>query len=236
MSLTGLTLAVTKNLTATACNVPIRDKSGQYVAISNSFAIIAAVFVVQRFAYKYWAKLDYGPDDWFTLVTILSSIPLTIFNAYPMVQNGIGRDSWTLALDSVINFVKYFLILEVVYFADIALLKLALLFFYIRIFPGPGVRRLLWGTVILAVLFGITFVFLATFQCTPIDYYWWQWSGEPGHHGTCIDIMAVGWSNAAASIAIDGWMLAIPLWQLRSLKLDLRKKVGVAMMFCVGTL
>lgn len=38
------------------------------------------------------------------------------------------------------------------------------------------------------------------------------------------------------SIALDLWILAIPLWQLRSLKMHWKKKVGVALMFCVGTL
>jgi hypothetical protein len=31
-------------------------------------------------------------------------------------------------------------------------------------------------------------------------------------------------------------MLGIPLWQIRSLKLHWKKKIGVAMMFFVGTL
>lgn len=38
------------------------------------------------------------------------------------------------------------------------------------------------------------------------------------------------------SIALDVWMLAIPLWQLRGLKLHWKKKIGVAAMFIVGTL
>ncbi|GJN73914.1 hypothetical protein PLICBS_007997 [Purpureocillium lilacinum] len=224
-----------KNLTTTACNEPIRDRSSRYIAISDAFSIIASIFVIQRFAYKFWAKLDFGLDDLFTLITLIVSFPVTYFNAYTLVWNGVGRDSWTLSLDQVIGFVKYFYIMEVIYFAEVSILKLALLFFYIRIFPTTTVRRLLWGTIAVVSLFGVTFVFLATFQCIPIEYYWWQWAADGVHHGTCIDIMGIGWSNAAISIALDAWMLGIPLWQLRSLNLDMRKKVGVAMMFCVGT-
>ncbi|KAJ6439333.1 putative PTH11-type G-protein coupled receptor protein [Purpureocillium lavendulum] len=224
-----------KNLTTTACGAPIRNRSSQYIAISDAFSIIASLFVIQRLAYKYWAKLDYGLDDLFTLITLIVSFPVTYFNAYPLVWNGVGRDSWTLTLDQVIGFVKYFYVMEIIYFAEVSLLKLALLFFYIRIFPTTMVRRLLWATIAVVSLFGVTFVFLATFQCTPVEYYWWQWAADGVHHGTCIDIMGIGWSNAAISIALDAWMLGIPLWQLRTLNLDLRKKVGVAMMFCVGT-
>ncbi|KAF9765388.1 hypothetical protein IL306_002332 [Fusarium sp. DS 682] len=46
---------------------------------------------------------------------------------------------------------------------------------------------------------------------------------------------AIGWANAAISVAMDVWMLAVPMWYLRKLKLHWKKKIGVAAMFIVGT-
>jgi hypothetical protein len=225
---------VVKNLTATSCGEPIRDKSSQYVVVSNTFGIISAVFVIQRFAYKYWAKMEYGLDDWFTLLTILVGVPTTVINAHGVAPNGMGRDAWTLTYENITDFGRFFYILEIIYFAEVSLSKLAILFFYIRIFPSSGVRQVLWGTVVFVALFGVAFIFSAIFQCTPIEYYWWKWDGV--HKGRCLDINAIAWSNAAISIVLDGWMLGIPLWQLRTLNLDWRKKVGVGLMFGVGTL
>jgi hypothetical protein len=108
------------------------------------------------------------------------------------------------------------------------------LFFYLKIFPGPDIRRLLWGTIVFDVIFGLAFLITAIFQCTPISYNWTSWRGEGG--GTCINITALAWSNAGISIAVDIWMLALPLFQLRKLQLNWKKKIGVAMMFFVGTL
>jgi hypothetical protein len=48
--------------------------------------------------------------------------------------------------------------------------------------------------------------------------------------------MAIGWANASISVAMDIWMLAIPMWYLRRLKMHWKKKIGVAAMFIVGTL
>jgi hypothetical protein len=141
---------------------------------------------------------------------------------------------WTVPYDNVIAFVRYFYVMEIIYFAQVPMLKMTLLAFYLRIFPGVLIKRLLWGTAAFNVLFGIAFVFAGIFQCTPVSYYWDQWSGEA--HGICVDINALGWSNAAISISIDFWMLAIPLSQLRQLNLHWKKKIGVALMFCVGTL
>ncbi|KAK7740514.1 hypothetical protein SLS53_005357 [Cytospora paraplurivora] len=110
---------------------------------------------------------------------------------------------------------------------------MSLLFFYLKIFPNKTVRILLWATVAFNAAWGATFVLLTAFNCRPISYAWTQWDGE--HTGTCLSTNAIGWSNAAISIAEDIWMLAIPLSQLKSLQLHWKKKVGVAIMFGTGT-
>lgn len=202
--------------------------------MSDTLGIISAFFVIQRFAYKIWAKLDIGLDDAFLLLTIVSGAPSTVMNAYGLGPNGIGRDVWTLTADNITKFGYFFFFIELLYFVEVATLKLSLLFFYLRIFPERKVQRLLWGTVVFVALFGIIFVFLAIFQCTPISYFWTKWDGE--HKGSCIDINALSWSNAAISIALDAWMLALPFWQLKGLQLNWKKKIGVGLMICVGTL
>jgi hypothetical protein len=56
------------------------------------------------------------------------------------------------------------------------------------------------------------------------------------HEGSCLNINAIAWANAIISILLDVWMLAIPLWQLKGLQLDWKKKLGVGMMFSVAAL
>ncbi|RDA89813.1 hypothetical protein CP533_0872 [Ophiocordyceps camponoti-saundersi (nom. inval.)] len=222
-----------KNVTATACGEPIRDKSPGFVAVSNVFGILSSLCVIQRFAFKYWTKAGFGLDDWATLAAMVISVPSIAINALVVGPNGMGRDTWTLSYENITTFSRFFFVLEILYFADVGMIKIALIFFYLRIFPAREVRRLLQGTLGFAALFGLVFTAIAIFQCSPINYYWWRWDGE--HSGRCLDMNAITWSNAGVSIAIDIWMLAIPLWQLKSLKLDWKKKVGVAIMFCVGT-
>ncbi|KAI1028328.1 hypothetical protein LB503_002619 [Fusarium chuoi] len=137
-----------------------------------------------------------------------------------------------LGLDDLFIFGFYFWLLEIFYFAQVSLLKTSLLFFYLRIFPGNA-QKLLWGTIIFNSVFGALFMFLAAFQCTPVSYFWLNWDGE--HKGTCMNSTAIGWANASISVAVDVWMLAVPLWYLRKLKLHWKKKIGVAAMFVVGT-
>lgn len=223
-----------KNLTATGCEAPIRDKGNVHLTVSNTLGIITGVFVIQRIAYKLWAKLDFWYDDWFTLATIVTGTPVTVINAYKLGPNGMGKDVWTIPFSHITEFIKYFYIIEIFYFLEVATMKIALLFFFLRIFPANNVRRLLWGTIAVVSLYGISFVFAGIFQCGPVSFFWDKWDGA--HKGQCIDINALAWSNAAISIALDLWMLCIPMVQLKKLKLDWRRKISVGFMFFVGTL
>ncbi|KAH7136340.1 hypothetical protein EDB81DRAFT_844394 [Dactylonectria macrodidyma] len=49
-----------------------------------------------------------------------------------------------------------------------------------------------------------------------------------------LSIHSLAWANAAISIALDLWMLAIPPWCLKDLNLHW-KKIGIAAMFIMGT-
>ncbi|KAH8884971.1 putative PTH11-type G-protein coupled receptor protein [Thozetella sp. PMI_491] len=223
----------TKNITETICEAPIRDNG----PLSSNWAIIlgcaSGFFVVLRFGFKLWARLAISSDDWWILITLLAGIPSTVVVVHGTTVNGLGKDIWTVPFDSITKFGFFFYILELLYFIQITVLKMSLMFFFLRIFPSPPVRRLLWGTVAFNVVYCLSFVLIGIFQCRPIDFYWTKWDGE--HEGTCLNINALVWSNAAVSIALDVWMLAIPLWQLHGLNLQWKKKVGVGLMFCVGT-
>ena len=173
-------------------------------------------------------------DDWFTLLAFLVGIPSTIIDAYYITHNGLGRDIWTLTPDQITKFFIYFFIQEVIYFAEVAITKIALLFFYKRIFPSASIKRLLSATVVINYVFGLIFIGLSIGQCTPINYFWQRWDGN--YEGHCLSISGISLSNAIMSIILDFWMIAIPLWQIRSLHLNWKKKIGVGLMFSVGAL
>jgi hypothetical protein len=204
-------------------------------SINIGLGVVSAACVLLRIAYKLVVtSYELGLDDYFILLTLVIGVPQTVLTDRGTTANGLGKDIWTLKPTQVTNFIRAFYVMEVLYFAIVSVLKLSLLFFYHRIFPGTNVRRIIWATIAFDVMFGATFVIVAIFQCQPVSHYWTYWDGE--HSGKCININALGWSNAAISIALDLWMLAIPLSQLVHLKLAWKKKIGVALMFCVGTL
>ncbi|CZR46148.1 uncharacterized protein FPRO_11595 [Fusarium proliferatum ET1] len=223
----------TLNMTYTYCEVPVRNKTPIFINVTIVLGVISGVATALRLWSKFfYTKTELGLDDLFIVLTLFIGMPSTAMNIHGTAGHGEGRDIWTLEFDDITKFGFYFWLLEIFYFAQVSLLKTSLLFFYLRIFPGNA-QKLLWGTIIFNSVFGVLFMFLAAFQCTPVSYFWLNWDGE--HKGTCMNSTAIGWANASISVAVDVWMLAVPLWYLRKLKLHWKKKIGVAAMFIVGT-
>ncbi|KAJ6781329.1 hypothetical protein PWT90_03449 [Aphanocladium album] len=225
-----------KNLTARSCDAPIRDKTVQYNVMAIVLGIITNLLVIIRLVFKrfYSYRRSLGWDDYTIIGAMLIGIPATIINVLGLTANGMGRDVWTLSSDELNRFGAYFYTMEVLYLAEIACIKLSLSVFYLYIFPGEWTRRFLWATVIFNIASGISFVVAGIVQCMPISFFWDKYT-DPTAVGHCIDINTFGWTHAAVSIAVDVWMIAIPLSQLRKLQLHWKKKIGVTIMFLLGT-
>jgi hypothetical protein len=167
-------------------------------------------------------------------ITILVAIPCIIINSYYLAPAGIGTDIWTLTPTQITDFGYWFYIIGMMYFVLQTPLKLTLVFFYLRIFPSTGMRRVLWGTVAFTVAYGFTFTLVVIFQCHPINHFWLKWDGM--HEGSCVSVNGIAWSSSAINIAMDFWILGLPLSQLKKMNLDWKKKAGIGMMFSVGVL
>ena len=123
---------------------------------------------------------------------------------------------------------------ELLYLASVGLTKISVLLFYLRIFPDKGLRKAIWFTILLCVLYIISFVTATALQCIPIRIAWEHWDGE--HHGKCIDLNADAWCSAAGNIILDLIVVALPMGQLRKLVMSRRRKFGVMLMFLGGLL
>ncbi|OAQ57526.1 extracellular membrane protein, 8-cysteine region, CFEM [Pochonia chlamydosporia 170] len=225
-----------KNVTESVCNRPIRDKSGRYDAMNITMGVVTALLVVIRLGFKkfFSYQRELRADDWVILGTVVLGIPCTIINKVGLTANGLGKDVWTLPPDELTRFVMYFYVMEILYLAEMSIIKLSLSLFYLYIFPGTTIRRLLLATAVFNVIFGFTFVTTGIFQCTPVSRYWTQYIDSTST-GRCININLFAWIHAALNIAIDVWMIALPLSQIKRLELHWKKKIGVTFMFLIGT-
>ena len=121
--------------------------------------------------------------------------------------------------------------------------KLSILYFYLQFFPFtvfPHVRTAIYATMAATIAMAFSFTMTVTFQCTPIDSYWNKFNEnvDRSEMGSwkCIDLAAYGYAGSALQIALDLWLMALPMPELLKLSLPVRKKIAVCFMFAVGSL
>jgi hypothetical protein len=130
--------------------------------------------------------------------------------------------------------IQIFYYTELFYLASIALTKIAVLLFYLRIFPDQNLRRLIYITIVVCIMYIIAFVTATALQCIPIRNAWEHWDGE--HHGKCINLNADAWASAAVNIILDLVVIMLPMRALGKLAMSRRRKFGIMLMFLGGGL
>ncbi|KHN95538.1 CFEM domain-containing protein [Metarhizium album ARSEF 1941] len=235
----GLSNALlSKNLTSTLCNEPVRDNGLVFTVVNFLLGSLAFGLVMMRLFFKQYlsASRRLGLDDWTILAALVLGIPSVVIQVFFLAPNGLGRDIWTLDMATLLEFGRYFYVMEILYLTLITLVKVSLSLFYLSIFPGNVIRRLLWVTVAFHVASGLAFVLKTVLQCTPVEYNWERFRDDPPRMGRCVDMNASGWVNGVVGVVADIWLFALPLTQLRKLRLHWKKKVGAAIMFLTGAI
>ncbi|KAF9698966.1 hypothetical protein EKO04_002858 [Ascochyta lentis] len=221
-----------KKFLQTLMGAPVRNKTELGTLTTLIVGGMAVVFYLLRVI----ARLpvfggNWGLDDWVMTAAMILIIPLTIC-AYLLNVLGMGTDMWLVPFDNITKILEIFYYTELLYLASIALTKISILLFYLRIFPQVGVRKAIWFTVVLCVLYIITFVTATALQCIPIRIAWEHWDGE--HHGKCIDLNSDAWCSAAVNIVLDLIVILLPMRELKKLAMSRRRKFGVMLMFLGG--
>jgi hypothetical protein len=132
------------------------------------------------------------------------------------------------------RFLKIFYFTELLYLTAIALTKISVLLFYLRLFPHRRLRQAIYGTIVACILYIIGFVVATALQCLPIHIAWDHWDGE--HHGKCLNLNALAWASAGVNIILDLVVIILPMRELKNLVISRRRKFGVMLMFLGGGL
>lgn len=115
---------------------------------------------------------------------------------------------------------------------DLALSKISILALYLRLFPHRSVRYAASATIVLIVLSTTILFFMTVFSCHPVGFFW----NRDIRGGKCLDVNKLAYANSAMSIIQDLIIVAIPLPILAKLNMGMKKKIGVGVMFTLGSL
>ncbi|KAI0120996.1 50S ribosomal protein L36e [Xylariales sp. AK1849] len=218
-----------RNATNTMCGVPIRDNTMVtpiVTALSGSLAIVA---VAIRLVDSRRRGLDGG--DICAVMGLGCALPMGILE-FVVSVDGSGKDIWAIPFDKIKRIIMFTWVTEFMYMASLGFTKIAILLFYLRIFPVDELRRICWITIGICSAYIPVFVLTTVFHCTPVSYTWTSWTGET--IGTCANFNTFAWAHAIINIVLDIWIIGLPLPQIQKLQVRTRRKIHLVIMFSVG--
>ncbi|CZR54682.1 related to integral membrane protein PTH11 [Phialocephala subalpina] len=229
-SCTVTELLTTKNVSSTLCGVEVRDRTKEISYIGMGVGCFALLAYILRLV-AIWLRKAWGWDDTIMTIVVLLAVPPTIFSVV-LADNGLGKDIWNVPFDDVTRILHIYFLGENFYLAALALTKISILCFYLRVFPDQDYRRVLYLAMAFCAAYGISFVFATVFQCSPVSYAWTRWDGE--HIGSCNNINLQSWLSAIFNIVLDIMTISLPLPKLYRLHMSWKKKGMLMLMFSLG--
>lgn len=234
------------------------DYSGDKVlAISIPFTVLTTIFVALRFCSKRLMRSRSGLDDLLLVVAYLVNVGLfavvigqlscitasyLLFVTFRLTMSyavmtkiaGVGHhEEWVTNTNplQIVRWAQLVLIFEFLHFAGVALPKLAIIFFYIRVFNWKGRMRTICYTAMgLLVATWLGSVLAACLQCRPLAF-WWD---KTIQGGTCFDVQLFFRAQAITSPILDAAILALPVRSIWGLKLPESKRIELLLVFGVA--
>jgi hypothetical protein len=229
-----LTSKAAQKTAAEVCNTPVRSRGPLVAILGPVLAGIALIFVVLRIIARQPTKSDlFGWDDAIIVFSWFIGMPLAIIDGF-FYKYGLGKDVWEVSEDNITRLLRLFYMAEIFYLLCTVTTKLALLIFFLRVFPNAKFRMVTYGIIGACGAFCIGFLFPLIFQCRPISYAWTRWDGE--HEGSCINVYAGIFAHAAINMILDLVILILPMPMLAKLHISYswRQKTHIFIMFSFG--
>ncbi|CAG9982304.1 unnamed protein product [Clonostachys byssicola] len=144
-----------------------------------------------------------------------------------------GIDMWNLEYETITTALKYFYICESFYILGLALCKVSVLFFYLRIFPCHKFLIATYISMAIIMVPSVVLIFVQIFQCKPIHWVWHGWRFAY-YRDRCMDIHTITFVAAGLNIFQDCVVLLLPLPSVFRLKMEKKSKWGIIVMFSLG--
>lgn len=147
---------------------------------------------------------------------------------------GYYRNLWSLTIPHLDTFTQVFFGASIVYGFTIGMTKMTIMFLYRRIFRlCAHITLCVWATQALNVAVMVIYTVGLFIACTPLEFYW---AFAAPVTGECPDPIDSGGVTPGLNVALDCWMIALPLCYVWKMRVDWRDKVVVVGMFSLGLL
>ena len=118
------------------------------------------------------------------------------------------------------------------YIVTVALAKVAILLFYLRLNPNKHFRYRVFAVLTITVAYMILLLMVQIFSCNPIRKFWDLSLAKTGH---CLNIEGLYLATPIINTILDVLVLIIPIPMVMKLQVSWRYKLGLGVLFAVGS-
>ncbi|RDW69830.1 hypothetical protein BP6252_08850 [Coleophoma cylindrospora] len=200
------------------------DKGGLITIITTFF--LSSVWICLSLRVYVRLKIN-GPwkwDDHFVAAaTLLSSARSSI--VYLEITHGYGSTIKLLSAEALANISKFLLADDILYILGLTVSKVAVAALCLRITTFRDHSPLIWATILLCILWGLSSVLLVIIDCSPESL-----RSEMGH---CPNLAERWKAIGAIDVITEAALLVIPIFLLMRLQMSFRLKSIVFIAFGV---
>ncbi|KAH7084862.1 hypothetical protein BKA63DRAFT_498353 [Paraphoma chrysanthemicola] len=200
------------------------------VAVEN---VLAFAFLLQRLYTRiYLMRLFQVEDALVVLAWILSSATQAIL-LVGWHEGVMGVHAWEISIEDYGLYARLILAAPLTYAICTGCAKAALCLFYARLNPNQIFQVGVWSTMFIIVGAYTAIFFSLLFACRPIAASW-----DPLLLPTaqCINQGGIYIATAVIGITTDVLLIAIPVPTIWGLQMPMKQKVGLTIMFAVGSI
>lgn len=200
------------------------------VGTSVAFTVASSLVVLLRIYTRFVIVHSLGIDDYTMVAAAVLAVGVTVVTIL-QAQNGLGHHVWIpISAEETQIQLKALFAGEVLYNLSQILIKISVLMQYRRIFLDELTRLICFWLILFLTLWGITQEFLVAFACIPVPLFIASMADK------CISSSTVWYLTSIMNIITDFVIFLVPIPAIRNLALQLRQKLLVMSLFCLGFL
>ncbi|CAE7193894.1 hypothetical protein PTNB73_08721 [Pyrenophora teres f. teres] len=215
---------------------PLANKKSTMLGITITFLIVAWCAVFFRFYVRIKIVKKLGWDDAFVLLAQCLNTGATILMCLS-INHGLGHHMLYLSVPDTIAYLRLYYFEVGVYVTNCGVIKLALLFQYLRIFKAGMMRYVCIGLLVFVALWCIGFSITAWFPCFPVAGYWNR-ALDPKCYGFGLDnldsFVGMYIAQAATNMVLDMAIFLTPMVLFRTPNLRMKNVLAMTGVFTFG--
>ncbi|MCJ1466209.1 hypothetical protein MMC07_004828 [Pseudocyphellaria aurata] len=199
------------------------------IVIPVLFTALSTVMVILRIMGRRVKRVSLWLDDYAIIASLCVAYPLMILIVVSATNLGAGRHVQEVPPNTLRVLLKALLATQFAWSVSVALVKLGILLFYLRIFNTKEDRLATFFMMGVAMCWMLSAVVGGCFQCRPLSS---TWTHRPADCNARVRFwVAIGISH----IVIDILILLLPVRMVWKLLVPLTTKIGLYFLFGLGS-